>query len=323
MPNRRQILRTLAAGTVLPLPIAATPSSNSQKLRIGLITDIHKDIIHDADTRLKAFVDAMNQEKADAVIQLGDFCIPKPANRPFLESFNGFAGPKYHVIGNHEMDGGFKREDVVAFFGMPQRYYSFDLGSCHFIVLDANDMPEGWKGGYPAHLAADQVAWLAKDLAATELNTFIFSHQSLEHPSCIDNQEDVRKIIAGARNAEGKQKVAACFNGHWHIDHARRIDGIPYIHLNSASYFWMGSKWKTERLTPELAKQFPHVSATAPYAEVLYTVLEIDPATAGFRLRASKSEWMKPGPAELNYSNPAIEADWIRPEIRAVESGKV
>lgn len=322
MPNRRDILRTLAATSVLPLPLAAA-GGESKKLRIGLITDIHKDIIHDADRRLKTFVEAMNAEKVDAVMQLGDFCLPQPANRGFLEIFNGFSGPKYHVIGNHEMDGGFTREQVVAFLGMKSRYYSFDLGGCHFVVLDANDTPVGWKEGYPAFLAADQVEWLAKDLAATELNTFIFSHQSLEHPKCIDNQEEVRRVIAGARNAAGKPKVAACFNGHWHIDHARRIDGIPYVHVNSASYFWMGRKWAAERIAPELAKQFPHVSSTAPYAEVLYTVLEIDPAAASFSLRACKSEWMKPGPAELNYSNPVIEADWIRPEIRAVDSGKV
>ncbi|WP_052573916.1 metallophosphoesterase [Haloferula sp. BvORR071] len=328
-PTRRQVLHTLAATSVFPLPLGAAAEGNAQassnKLRIGLITDIHKDIIHDADARLTAFIDAMlaEKEKVDAIMQLGDFCIPKPVNRDFLAIFNRFPGPKYHVLGNHDMDGGFKREQAVAFLGMPARYYSFDLGGCHFIVLDGNDMPPDWKGGYPAYLAADQVAWLEKDLAATQLNTFIISHQSLEHPSCIANQAEVRKLIAAARTAEGKPKVAACFNGHWHIDHARRIDGIPYVHLNSASYFWMGSEYRSERLEPELAKKFPHVSSTAPYAKPLFTVLEIDPAAGKFSLRAAPGEWLKPDPAELHYSNPVIEPDWIRPEIRAVDSARV
>lgn len=327
-PTRRQVLQALAVSSVFPLPLsgeerATPPAPASNKLRIGLITDVHKDIIHNADERLTGFIEAMLAEKVDAIMQLGDFCIPKPENRGFLAIFNRFPGPKYHVLGNHDMDDGFTREQAVAFLGMKQRYYSFDLGGCHFVVLDGNDTPEGWPGGYPAYIAADQLAWLEQDLAGTQLNTFILSHQSLEHPSCIKNQEEVRRVIAAARNAAGKPKVAACFNGHWHIDHARRIDGIPYIHLNSASYFWMGAKWRTERLAPELAKRFPHVSSTAPYTAPLYSVLEIDTASAAFTLRACRSEWLKPDPVDLHYSNPGLDPDWIRPEIRALDSVKL
>ena len=321
MNTRRQFLGSMAAVTAFPLPLAA--AEPGKKLRIGLIADIHKDIMHDADSRLTAFVEAMNAEKVDAVIQLGDFCQPKPANRGFLEIFNGFKGPRYHLLGNHDMDGGFKREQTVAFFGMPARYYSFDLGGCHFIVLDGNDRPEGWKSGYPHFIAADQAEWLAKDLAETKLNTFNFSHQSLENPACIDNQAEIRGIIAAARSGEGKPKVAGCFNGHWHIDHCRRIDGIPYVHINSASYFWMGGKYRSERLAPELAKQFPIVASTAPYSKPLFTVLEIDPGGGHFTIRAAQSEWMQPGPAELKYESAEIKPEWIRPEIRAVDSGRV
>ena len=185
------------------------------------------------------------------------------------------------------------------------------------MVLDANDKPEGWKDGYPRFIAKDQVEWLAADLAATNLNTFIFSHQSLERPACIDNQEEVRKVIESARTAEGKAKVAACCNGHWHIDHCRRINGIPYVHINSASYFWMGGEYKHERLEPELAKKFPVLSSTAPYTKPLYTVLEIDPAKGSFSIRAMKSGWQAPAPSELGYTSNQIDADSIRPEIRA------
>ena len=321
MSTRRRFLQAIAASATFPLPLLA--EGNKPKLRIGLIADIHKDIIHDADVRLKAFVDAMNAEKVDAVIQLGDFCQPKPANQGFLEIFNGFAGPKYHIIGNHDTDGGFKREQTMAFWGMEQRYYSFDLGGCHFVVLDANDRPEGWKSGYPHFIAEDQVKWLAADLAATKLNTFIFSHQSLERSACIDNQEEVRRIIQEARTSDGKAKVAGCFNGHWHIDHHRRIDGIPYIHVNSASYFWMGGKYRRERLDPELAKQFPVVASTAPYAKPVFTVLEIDPAAGAFTLRGMESAWMGPSPQELDYQDADIEGAWILPGIRRVDSAEV
>lgn len=319
MKNRRRFLQSLAATAVLPLPMLA--ADGGKKLRIGLITDVHKDIIPDADDRLKAFVDAMSAEKVDAVMQLGDFCIPKPENRGFLEIFNRFQGPKYHLLGNHEMDENFTREQAVAYFGMKSRYYSFDLGGCHFVVLDSNDEPEGWDGkGYPAFVAKDQVEWLAADLAATKLNTFVFSHQSLEIPVCIDNQEAVRRVVREAKTAEGKRKVAGCFNGHWHIDHWRKIDGVPYVHINSASYYWLGGKYRRDRLPPEQAKKFPNLASTAPYQGPFFTVLEIDPAAGSFRLRGMKSEWQAPTPKDVGYEHPQVDPDWIRPEIREMDS---
>lgn len=318
MNTRRQFLKTatLAATASYSLPLWAAPGA--KKIRIGLITDIHKDVIHDADERLQVFLDAMKREKVDAIMQLGDFCQPKPANRAFADLFNAFEGPKYHMLGNHDMDGGFKREQAVAFYGMPSRYYSFDLGGFHFVMLDANDRPQGWKGGYPHYLAPDQVAWLKEDLEKTKLNTFVFSHQSLERPTCIDNQEEVRALLEAAKMPDGKRKVAGCLNGHWHIDHKRVIHDIPYIHVNSASYYWLGDKYKRERLEPELAKKFPWVASTAPYTKCLYTILEIDPVAGRFTLTASKAKWMGPSPQKLDYKSPEVENDWLRPEISAV-----
>lgn len=314
MHTRRRFLQATGATMALPLPMLAA-GDGGKPLRVGLITDVHKDIMPDADERLKAFIDAMNAEKVDAVMQLGDFCIPKQENKGFLEIYRSFEGPQYHVLGNHDMDGGYKAEQTVAYYGMKSRYYSFDLGGCHFVVLDANDKPENWEKGYPAFIAVDQVEWLKADLAATELNTFVFSHQSLEIEACIDNQEEVRRVIREAKTKEGKAKVAGCFNGHWHIDHCREIDGIPYVHINSASYFWMGGEFRRDRLSPELAKKFPHVASTAPYEGPLFTVLEIDAEKGSFRVRGMKSAWQAPSPVEVNYKSAVIRGEWVRPEI--------
>ncbi|NIP96728.1 MAG: alkaline phosphatase, partial [Akkermansiaceae bacterium] len=48
-------------------------------------------------------------------------------------------GPRYHVIGNHDTDGGYQREQTVAWWKMTARYYSFDHAGTHFVVLDGND----------------------------------------------------------------------------------------------------------------------------------------------------------------------------------------
>lgn len=319
MQTRRRFIKSVvatSAATSFSLPLHAAPSQG--RLRMGLIADVHKDIIHDADLRLQTFIDAMKGEKVDAILQLGDFCRPKPANQGFRDIFNQFNGPRYHVIGNHEMDGGFSREAVVKFLGMKSRYYSFDQSGCHFVVLDANDRPEGWKGGYPSFIAEDQVAWLREDLAKTTLNTFIISHQSLERPDCIRNQEQVRAILEEARMPDGKRKVAACLNGHWHIDYHRSINGIPYLHINSASYFWLGGKFQHDRLDPALAKQFPYVSYTAPYTRPLFTILEIDPKAGRFSLASCGSDWMGPSPQTLGFPVNAGEERSVSASISEV-----
>jgi len=316
MRSRRDFLTVLAGGSLLPL---AVPGANNPgtPLRLGLISDVHKDIIHDADQRLQAFLDAMAAARADAILQLGDFCTPRPENRAFVRRFQSFAGPKYHVLGNHDTDGGFQRADVVAFWGTPARHHSFDLGGFHFILLDSNDRPKDFQGGYPSFLADDQIAWLEADLAATRRNTFVFSHHSLERPLCISNQARIRAVLEAARMPDGRRKVAACFNGHWHIDHARVIGGIPYHHINSSSYYWLGDRYRRDRLAPDLAKQFPTVALTAPYTAPLFTLLEIDPVAGRFSLRAATSGWMGPSPAELGFTSTAVDLDTIRPEIRA------
>ena len=317
MNTRRTFLKALGATSVFPLAVMANESP--RKVRIGLIADVHKGLVPDADARLQAFIDKMNAEKADAILQMGDFCVPKPANQGFMDIFNQFKGPKFHVLGNHDTDGGFKPAETLAFWGMKARYYSFDLGGFHFIVLDANDRPAGWKGGYPHSIAKDQVAWLEADLAATNLNTFIFSHQSLERPRCIDNQAEVRAILEAAKNQDGKRKVAACLNGHWHIDHHRMIGGIPYIHINSASYFYMGGEYSHQSLSPELHKKFPIMASTGPYRDPLFTLLEIDPARGRFTLSGSKSSWIGQSPEELKYQSPDVEIAWVKPSISPLD----
>lgn len=315
MQNRRHFLKALAATSLLPLPVLG--AEKGKTLRIGIITDVHKDIIHDADERLKAFVEAMTAEKVDGIMQMGDFCTPKPANKDFVDIFNAFDGPKFHVLGNHDTDGGFKREQTMAFWGMKERHYSFDLGGFHFIVLDSNDRPADFKGGYPSHIADDQIEWLNADLEKTTLNTFVISHQSLEVPVCITSQEKVRAVLEAAKTSDGGRKVAACLNGHWHIDHSRVINGIPYHHVNSASYYWLGDKYKHESLPPELSKRFPTVAYTAPYTKPLFTVLEIDGAGRKFSLRGMKSSWLGSSPGDLGFTSTAIDVATVRPEITA------
>ena len=323
LTSRRQFLCrsfAFAAASAFPLPLPAYGGGQPNKVRIAIIADVHQDVMHDAPERLGAFLRQATLWEADAVLEMGDFCTPKPANRAFADLFEGFKGKRFHVLGNHDTDGGFKREQVVAFHGMAARYYSFDLGAIHGVVLDANDVPPDHRGGYPSFINDEQIEWLRNDLAGTELPVFVFSHQSLERPTCIRSQEKVRAVLEEAKRVDGAPKVAACLNGHWHIDHWRRINGIPYIHINSASYYWVGSEFRRERYDPAIHKAHPSLSSTAPYRDPLFTLLEVDFSRQSFSLKAAHSTWVGPSPQEMGVKSPGVEAVWITPNCSAREA---
>ena len=60
------------------------PYHSTHPLTFAVCADIHQDIMHDGAQRLQAFVEAAADARVDMVVQLGDFCQPTEANRPFL-----------------------------------------------------------------------------------------------------------------------------------------------------------------------------------------------------------------------------------------------
>ena len=180
--DRRKFLKEAAvASTVLALPSLALGNKVSEKTTFGMIADVHQDLIPDGKSRLEAFINESKEKPLDFIIQMGDFCIPKEENLEFLNIFNNYPGDKYHVLGNHDTDGGFNREQTIAFWGMEDKYYSYDKGGLHFVVLDGNDPNPQPFEGYNRFIGPEQIKWLQNDLRTTELPTVIFSHQTLEN----------------------------------------------------------------------------------------------------------------------------------------------
>lgn len=316
---RRRFLPLLASSITIPLAhVALGKTLPSTQLKIGIIADLHQDIIHDAPDRLSTFIQWAKEQQCTAIIQLGDFCIPKPDNLPLLDIWNSFPGPKLHVLGNHDMDGGFSREHATRYLGMPNRYYTHDCNGWKLIILDANDTPPNHTGGYPSYIAADQQEWLQEQLSKSTLPTLVFSHQSLAHPNCIKNQKEIRQIIAKAKDSTGKRKVAACFNGHWHIDHSEQINSIPYTHINSASYYWMGNAYAMKRFPEAIHAQRPSLENVAPCAAPLFALLEFSPATNQLILSGRATQWIGPSPSDsgLDPKTHHCKPEWITPQIR-------
>jgi hypothetical protein len=105
MNRRRFLARSCSAAAALAVPVpvpALARAAGRGRLRLGMISDIHQDVMHDGLQRLGAFLEAMRAAKPGLIVQLGDFCKPVAANQPFLDLWNSWDGPRCHVIGNHD-----------------------------------------------------------------------------------------------------------------------------------------------------------------------------------------------------------------------------
>ncbi len=314
-PLRRDFLRcTLLTSIGMTLPIPALSYSGRRgKMRIGMISDVHQDVMHDATDRLRAFINAMQSEKPDLIFQLGDFCQPIERNKPFMEVWNSYSGPRYHVLGNHDMDGGFKREQTVAWYGMTSRFYAFEQFGVKFIVLDGND-PESSKGGYHRFIAKDQQDWLEKELDATALPVIVMIHQPLDLPGGITNQKEIRTLLEKDRGTE-KIGVVAVFSGHLHQDSVNCIHGIPYVQINSSSYVWLPATARREVYEKSIHQSHPNLAQVAPYREPLWAMVTLDFDAGQMVIEGRKTDWVGPDPWQRGLDEKQYPRAVTKPQI--------
>lgn len=298
----------------------AAYQKETKPVTFAVVSDLHQDIAHDAEERLSTFLRAANDNQVDFIIELGDFCMPKEENKPFLKRWQDYAGEKYMLLGNHDMDN-CSKEEVMQFIGMNNRYYSFDKGDFHFVILDPNNIYDGEKyipyenGNYfgygekVSYVDPEQVEWLKKDLQATDKRCIIFSHQSFECSS--QNREEIRKIFEDENLRAGYKKVAVAFSGHDHTNYMKEINGIAYIQINSASNQWVGEKYACpERFSDEINQKRPALKYTLPYKDALYGIVTL--TGDGMQLKGVKSEFIAPGPEELGITDrPQPLVPWI------------
>ncbi|MBL7817160.1 MAG: hypothetical protein JNL70_19205 [Saprospiraceae bacterium] len=292
------------AFSFLPLPLHAN-RAKGKAVKIGWITDVHHGYCTDAQKRLETFIHEANGKKLDFILQGGDFCHPTAESKPFLDVWNSFKGEKYHVLGNHDMDKGTKQQ-IMDMWGMKEKYYSFDKGDFHFIVLDCNYiLKDGQYLDYAHgnfyisqknrdHIHPEQIEWLKNDLATTNKQCIIISHQSIDEiwgGYGVSNRLDVRKVIDDANNRADFQKVVACFCGHHHVDDHSYINKVHYFQMNSASYYYVGEGFGSD-------------GAKAMYKDPLFAFVTIDPS-GKIAIEGRQSQFVSPTPMEKKYRDAA------------------
>lgn len=312
---KRKIFKFAAlacASLVMMAGFSACRTTKEKPVRFAIASDFHAPDIPDGEHRVAKFIKAANDEKVDFIIELGDFCRLDSASQVYRDLWNSFPSDKYHVIGNHDMDR-YTFEEYTQGMNMPARYYSFDQGDFHFIVLDGNNLFDGKKYTHyaranyyvdakkRAHIDPEQMEWLKKDLAATNKRCILFSHQSIEE--ALNNGAEVRKILEAENQRAGFKKVVMAFGGHNHSNYSKEINGITYVQINSASYVWIGEPTQTEkRYSKEINDRFGGIlKYSMTYTEPLYAIVTLN--SKGATLKGTDAEFVPPTPKDLNMND--------------------
>ncbi|MBI2516013.1 MAG: metallophosphoesterase [Opitutae bacterium] len=289
--NRRSFIRkagTLALGAAAGLPVsaaAATPNPQRKRLfRAAHLTDIHVSPENRAPEGMTAALRHAqgHADKPDLLLFGGD-CIgdaletPKDRVLPQWEIWDRVIAaevktPAYYCIGNHDIFGWNQRNTpglaadpaygktlALQHLGLKERYYSFDHGGWHFVVLDSQELNHTNFNGYIARLDDGQFDWLQRDLAATPASTpiCVLSHIPILSPAVFFDGENYGTgtwIIPGAwmhidaRRIKDVFKrhpnVKLCLSGHLHMEDDATYLGVRYLCNGAVCGGWWKGKWQ-------------------------------------------------------------------------------
>jgi len=311
---RRDFIRMAGATGLawsLPLRGQETPAS----LRLGVGADLHQDVVPDAPARLAALQQAAREFKADAVVQLGDFCKPVAANLALLRQWRDGPRPQIDVLGNHDMDGGFTPDRTVAWMGMPGRHHASVVAGHRIIVLDGNEKrADRPVRGYPRAIGDAQLAWLEKTLGLDDLPVVVCCHQGLDGMELgVVNSADVRAILEKANAKAGRPRIRLVLTGHHHLDYLAQVKGIPYLQVNSFSYYWTDRKTPGGRFPADVEARYPYLKQVLVYDRPLFALVELTPK--GGRVLGRAAAYVGGhGPAQAGIA-PSVHGHPIAPTV--------
>ena len=258
--ERRDFLKFVSGGIILMPALPHFLSSCSPRpLRFGMVTDAHyadremhnNRFYRDSLAKMKDAVSKFNRSNLDFVIELGDLKDMGPDKDPknalgFLDTvektLQGFRGPVYHVLGNHDMDC-LSKQEFLSHTSNPgdangRSWYAFTCKGIRCIVLDANfnpDYSDYDRGNFhwtSAWIPPVEMGWLEAELDASRgLPKIVFIHQMLDSFSdispklCVANAEEVVSLL------ERQPDILAVLQGHHHPGHYSRRQGIQYYTL--------------------------------------------------------------------------------------------
>jgi 3',5'-cyclic AMP phosphodiesterase CpdA len=276
----------------------------------GICADVHHSKDFDERWRLEKFLAEAKERKADFIIQLGDLTSFSDEGREIAKLFNSFEGPHYHVLGNHETEFSDKAA-VLEMLGQKDKYYSFDAGDYHFIVLDTNYEKQGDKfydyncrrhDFSNCYMNPEQLDWLAKDIDATDKRCFIFMHATCEVGDFgIINKNDFRGVLWKANQRVGYNKVTMVVAGHDHTDEYLYKGGIHYLAVNSMSHKYIGATCTEQNSrAAELKAKHGTLRHATFYKDPLYAFVRLK-SNGLIQIIGKQSEYVEYSPLEVHW----------------------
>jgi hypothetical protein len=141
----------------------------------------------------------------------------------------------------------------------------------------------------------------------------VVCHQPLAGASAVNNADEIQTLLATAAD-----KIILVINGHSHIDDVLRIKNVTYMHVNSASYQWVGGTYRHDSYPKEVHDKYPWISYTCPYRDSVFATFTFDPQSQTIGVEGRHSEWVGKSPAELGIDlDPNLtNGEEISPQIR-------
>jgi 3',5'-cyclic AMP phosphodiesterase CpdA len=275
--TRREFLTLLGAtGLAAAAPRSLFAAAAPEPFTFLFVTDAHIQPELNAAIGTDMAFKKARTFKADFAIQGGDHVfdalgVPKQRALSLFDLYDKTEqdlGLKvYHTIGNHDVLGIYPASGVASTdpqygkklyeerFG--KRFYSFDHKGHHFIVLDSIGITDDRT--YEGRVDADQLKWLAADLAALPKATPIIvsvhiplvsafasylpeaTQASKHHSLTVANANEVLDLFEG-------HNIIGVLQGHTHINENVEYKGVNYITSGAICGNW----WKGVRMgTPE------------------------------------------------------------------------
>lgn len=274
----------LAAGMLPIAPdIAAIHEEESKRssIRLAFLTDMH---VKEGDNILegtsRAFRNVHSQKNIDFIVNGGDAIMDALAvnKEGSLKQWSLFKSiiekenrlPLYHCIGNHDVWGWFIKENrpesdplygkqmALEQLGLSERYYSFQKGNWHFIILDSTQLNPA--GGYIAQIDEVQLRWLQQQLdnIPSSRHICIMSHipiLSICAGLFFDKNEPngdhkiqrnlMHSDFLSLKKIFNKHKnIKVCLSGHIHLQDEVDYLGIRYYCNGAVSGNWWKGKFQ-------------------------------------------------------------------------------
>lgn len=280
--SRRTLLRLsvsgLAAGSLSSLgcrPAAGPSNANSHgagpDFRVAFLTDPHVRSQARAHQGFEQAVGhALAQQKPPEVVITGgdlafdimetDKALADEQYGLFDQGIESVDVPIHHAVGNHDCFGVSSGSSIsvddplygkgyfLQRFGLEKAYQSFEHEGWHFVLLDTIGITG--ERGYEGRIDAEQLAWLADDLAAANRPTVVVGHipvfthylqwtrgsePGLPGGIAVTNAHELVEVLV-------RYPVKLVLAGHLHINEVFQYKGIEFANVGAVSGDW----WRGE-----------------------------------------------------------------------------